>query len=71
MSDFNSDFESILAEAIERVESGAMVDAVIASYPPQYRDELRDMLFVVDTVQCAVPQCSPQNHFLALLLRQC
>ncbi|MEM7131953.1 MAG: LysM peptidoglycan-binding domain-containing protein [Chloroflexota bacterium] len=51
MSDFEHELVNILDEAILRVESGETLDSVLAAYPEEYRDELRDMLSVVSAFE--------------------
>ncbi|MEZ4711114.1 MAG: LysM peptidoglycan-binding domain-containing protein [Caldilineaceae bacterium] len=43
--------EDYLAEAIERLDAGEPLDAILSSYPADVRGELQDMLEVVDAVQ--------------------
>ncbi|MCB0089184.1 MAG: hypothetical protein KDE54_14840 [Caldilineaceae bacterium] len=43
--------EDYLDKAIERLDAGEPLDAILSSYPADVRGELRDMLEVVDAVQ--------------------
>ena len=54
---YNSELENILAEAVERLEIGEAPDAVVQSYPEAYKDELQDLLMVIDvTTQYAADE---------------
>lgn len=44
---FHSDSEDIFAKAIERVEAGETIDAVLATVPEAMRPELRELLLLV------------------------
>ncbi|MEZ4659607.1 MAG: LysM peptidoglycan-binding domain-containing protein [Caldilineaceae bacterium] len=43
--------EDYLAEAMERLEAGEPLDAILSSYPADVRGELRDMLEVIDVIK--------------------
>lgn len=64
---FNSD--DIFAEAVGRLEAGETLDKILASYPAAMRDDLFDMLSVVQIArelgQAPVPRPSPARRAAA------
>ncbi|HMN27360.1 MAG TPA: LysM peptidoglycan-binding domain-containing protein, partial [Caldilineaceae bacterium] len=58
--------DDLFAEAVERIQAGEPVEAVVASYPARYQRALRDLLAIVATAtqihSTAVPPLEPARR---------
>lgn len=64
-----SNADELFAQAVTRLEAGESIASILASYPASMRDELRDMLAIVQTMeemgQAPIPRPSPARRAAA------